>query len=244
MISKIGTGISVLAVIGAFAWSPYYLVELGACFLFFLFAFHWAFGARSGLTVTQARMIDYIYLGTAAIGVFLLALNYEEKRYEYVQLETQDKIRKQLEKSQVDLAEGVQDLQRAACIPVVVQVMPQYCDRAKKLGLALAVEDKSETNKNYSVAVTEYLNDVAPPDLDDYGRQLYRRIEAANQELKSRQLSVKIDLLSIEFQAPMPPDDIRNTTFGLFLWPFVLAFAFALRITKTTIEVLDWAKSK
>lgn len=241
LICKIGTAVSLLTVLATFAWSDSYLARLAACFLLFLFVFHWLFGAKHNLTATQVRMIDYAYLGIAALGIFLFALNQEEKRYEYVQLEVQDEGRRQLERSRLNLANGLIDLERAACMPATVQRMPQYCERVKQLKVAFAAEDASETNMKYSVTVNEYLASVSPPSSSDqYSTQLYRQIESANERLKSLELSVRIAIQHIKIQAPLPPDDIRDSTYGLFTWPFILAFAFALRITKTTIEVLGW----
>lgn len=189
-------------------------------------------------------MIDYVYLGTATIGVFLLAMNYEEKRYEYVQLEAQDEGRKEFKNSRLNLANGLLDLEGAACLPAAAQLMPRYCDRIKQLKLAFAAEDSSEANTDYSRAVKDYLLNIPPPNsLDEYGMQIYRKIELENEKLRSLQLQCEIDILTIKINEPLPPDDIRNSTYGLFTWPFILAFAFALRITKTTIEVLDWTTS-
>jgi hypothetical protein len=45
-----------------------------------------------------------------------------------------------------------------------------------------------------------------------------------------------------EFNKPMKREvgEYAYDFYILFTWPFILAFAFALRLTKTTIEVLDW----
>ncbi len=246
LICKIGTPLCLLVVIATFFWDDSYLFRLAACFVLFLFAFHWMFGAKRNLTATQARMIDYAYLGIAATGIFIYAMNQEDKRYEYRQLEVQDEGRNGLLKSLVVLENSLIDLQGAACAPAAVQVMPQHCERVKQLMVAFAAQKPSEENQAFIRIVKDYLSSVpSHATSDEYSLQLYRRIESANEYLKHRSLSVEIAILHIKVQEPLPPPDIRETTiYGLFTWPFILAFAFALRITKVTIEVLDWAASK
>lgn len=246
LICKMGTSLCLLAVIATFVWEVSYLFRLTACFALFLFSFHWMFGAKRNLTVTQARMIDYAYLGIAAIGIFIYAMNQEDKRYEYQQLEVQDVGRNGLSKSLVVLESSLVDLQGAACAPDAVQAMPQHCERVKQLMVAFAAQKPSEENQAFIRIVKDYLSSVpSRATSDEYSLQLYRRIESANENLKHRVLSVEIDIMYIKVQEPLPPPDIREKTiYGLFTWPFVLAFAFALRITKTTIEVFDWAASK
>jgi|GEM_PF-6059861 len=218
--------------------SSSFLVKLAACFLFFLFAFHWFFGAAKSLTVTHARLIDYVYLGIAAVGVFVFALNYEEKRYEYRQAEVVDEARTALNNSRLELAKDAFEVERASCEAAIVRLMPSYCEKAKQLGSAFELGASIE---KVNEAVRKYFESALPPDLTDTERSLaYLPIKEKAEGLANSLQSVKLGLMHIELQEPLPPDDIRNTTYGLFTWPFILAFAFALRIAKTTIEVLDW----
>jgi hypothetical protein len=113
--------------------SSSFLMKLAACFVFFLFAFHWFFGAAKWLTVTHARLIDYVYLTIAATGVFIFALNYEDKREEYidaVQAAAAHVSRREQHKAFV---QSVTELESASCEPTVVTLMSSYCEQAKVL---------------------------------------------------------------------------------------------------------------
>ena len=253
LICKIGTAASLLVLGVVFLWAQsfffqldFYLFKLAVCFLLFLFAFHWFFGSKRNLTATQTRLIDYAYLVIAALGIFVFALNQDERRYTFRQIEIQDEGRRILEKSIIIMENSLTDLEGAACSPAAVQVMPQHCERVKQLKVEFGTKRPSEANRDFIRIVEDYLSTVpSPPASDEFSRQIYRRIEAATDNLKYKTKRVEIDILLIKSQEPLPPPEIGepgSRIYGLFTWPFILVFAFALRITKTTIEVLDWAK--
>ncbi|WP_063682910.1 hypothetical protein [Bradyrhizobium stylosanthis] len=243
-ISQIGTFVFVLLYGSTFfVERPDYEVRLLTWFFALFFLFHWWFGAMKKLTPTKARLIDYVYLGIAAVGVFVLAINYQHKRYEYTQLEVQDEGRRLLGKEYRELLDTIKALQHASCIPEKVQLVPLYCEQIKKLNRDMQEESESETRLDFSLAVDRYLRQIKPPDSNDALRtQSFRQIGEEIEKLRTVQDRIKLDSDFVRFHAPISSDDVRISSHGLFAWPFILAFALALRITKTTIEVLDWAK--
>jgi len=210
--------------------------------------FHWLFGAKHNLTITQVRLIDYAYLGIAAFGIFVLALNQEERRYAVRQIEVQEDGRRNLEKSLSVVQSALTDLEGVACTPDAVRVMPQHCELVKKLKIAFGSKRPSEANQDFIRDVETHVSTFPlSAETDEFSQQIYRRIEAATNNLKYVTKSAEVDILHIQLQEPMPPPEAGepgSRIYGLFTWPFIIVFAFALRITKTTIEVFDWAKSK
>src|SRR5712672_3138075 len=108
--SKIATVVLLLVLGITLFWAEarfltldFYVFKLAVCFLLFLSAFHWFFGAMRNLTTTQVRLIDYAYLGIAALGIFVLAMNQEEKRYAYRQVDSQNFGRRTIEKTIANL---------------------------------------------------------------------------------------------------------------------------------------------
>lgn len=220
-----------------------FIFTLGAWFAFWFFACHWAAASYTRLTLAQSRSIDYVYLGVATIGVFVLAMNYEEDRYEYRQNQYVAEAKVQLQKTKQDLDTALLKHQQALCQLNIVTSMPEYCTQAKKLVQDYRAEDRTKDTADGSRAINQYMLDVhASKDADETKNQLYRIVENELQNLRGAHLRVSFDLRYIEFQTPMPRESETHSAWQIFTWPFILAFALALRLTRTTIEVLNWAQ--
>jgi len=216
---------------------------LGAWFALWFFACHWIAAAYTQLTAAQSRAIDYVYLGVATIGVFVLAMNYEEDRYEYRQNKYVAEAEVELQKTKQNLASAVVHNQQMLCQLNIVSSMPEYCAQAKQLVQDFQAEDRAKDTADGSPAINLFLSNIhAPRDADETKKQLYRIVESELLRLQSANLSVKVDLGFIEFQKPMPRGPEQHSAWQVFTWPFILAFALALRLTRTTIEVFDWTK--
>jgi hypothetical protein len=241
LVCKIGTALSLFATVVAFVIpTSIFVLQLAACFMFFLFAFHWLFGAIKSLTVTHARLIDYAYLGIAASGVFVLALNYQDKREEYVGTGEMAAAYASRREQHKNFVQSVTELERVSCESAVVTLMPSYCEPAKALRTVALKEYDAKTLED---AVQLFLKAAPPPDLIDRERSAaYQPIVLKIQEVQLDVLGLKNDDQHIELNKPMKREagEYAYDFYILFTWPFILAFAFALRITKTTIEVLEW----
>jgi uncharacterized membrane protein len=238
------TAISLIALgVCIYIENAHFLAILGAWFALWFFACHWVAASYTGLTAAQSRAIDYVYLGVATAGVFVLAMNYDEDRYEYRQNQYVDEAKVQLQKEKENLDSMLVRQQQTLCQLNIVSSMPAYCDQAKQLVLDYRAEDRSKDTGEGSRAINLYLSDVHPPkDADETKKQLYRIVENELMMVRSFQLRVTLGIHHIEFQKPMPREPEAHPAWQVFTWPFILAFALALRLTRTTIEVLDWTK--
>ena len=246
-VAKTAAGLSALS-LAAFALSIVlenipFIFMLGAWFAFWFFACHWAAASYTQLTLVQSRSIDYVYLGVATIGVFVLAMNYEEDRYEYTQNQYVAAAKVQLQKTKRDLDTALVEHQQTLCQLNIVTSMPEYCSQAKQLVQDYKAEDRAKDTADGSRAINLYMLNVhAPKNANETKKQLYRIVENQLQNLRSAHLRVSFDLRYIDFQTPMPRESETHSAWQIFTWPFILAFALALRLTRTTIEVLDWPK--
>jgi hypothetical protein len=221
-----------------------YVERLIAWGAFWLFTFHAGFGLARSLNPRLVRAIDYVYLATAAFGVLVFALNYGEKRDEYLRNERQARHQIELTEARAETRKAIADLERVSCEQMIRQISPLYCERAKTLAQTLDVDASREKRQ---AAVLAYSDDVeTPPKLDEpWAVTAYRRLQDQVLEFRMAEQGINIAELLYQFNEPLPrrepgepgEDDKLNL---LFSWPFILAFAFALRITKTTIEVFDW----
>jgi hypothetical protein len=220
-----------------------YLISLGSWFAFCFFACHWVAASYTELTQAQSRSIDYVYLGVATVGVFVLAMNYEPDRYEF----RQNKVVSQAEITLKDTKQHLDAIlvqhQQALCQLNVVSLGPEYCAQAKQLVLDYRAEDRSQDYPSGSRAINLYVAKIhIPNDAEEPKRQVYREIDLQLHSLQSARLRVLLDLAFIEFQRPMPREAKPQSAWQIFTWPFILAFALALRLTRTTIEVFDWTR--
>ena len=62
-----------------------------------------------------------------------------------------------------------------------------------------------------------------------------------------RSLNAIRERQDVRISAPSPPHaqsqiDLKDVFYRFILWPFAFAIALALRLTKVTADVTDWAK--
>jgi hypothetical protein len=226
-----------ISIITVFAPADWYVTKLTLWFVLCLFGFHWFFGGATKLTVTGVRLIDYVYLGVAASGVLVLAVGYESRRDAYFSAVFRDDVMRDSVQARKDLNETAISIETEACKATIVKLFPDHCDAAKSLRDTLSRE---LTEEELEAAVMRYAQIAkAPSPMDEEKSLAYRQLENHTLYLVTRARGMKLDKLFVELQEPLPPDP-RVNAFALFTWPFILAFALALRMTRTTIEVLDW----
>jgi hypothetical protein len=215
---------------------------LAFSFLALLSAFHAIAGFGNILTQAQARAIDYVYLGVAAIGIFVLALNYEGKRQDYEFSEQTDKLKNALLLANGEVGNFLSRNDTTVCGTSTIEKppFPVHCDLIEKLDWGEAttgvVEDKSK------ITLTEFLDRFppAPAGLEEAFARAQRNLPLLK-DARKKAMEASMDLEFHKDRAKANRD-VREENHGLFTWPFIIAFAFALRLTRTTIEVFDWTR--
>lgn len=148
----------------------------------------------------------------------------------------------QLQKAKENLDGALVRNQQTLCQLNIVSSMPEYCAQAKQLVQDYRAEDRTKDTADGSPTINQYVSNIHPPKkADETKKQLYRIVENELLMVRSVHLSVTTDIRHIEFQKPMPRELEAHPAWQVFTWPFILAFALALRLTRTTIEVLNWA---
>lgn len=209
-------------------------------FLFALSASHaWSAFSRT-LTQRQVRKIDYWYLGAAAIGMFMFATGYEEQR-EAAASRTKEYMHRQ---SEIVFQSAVSK----ALIPYMLKTCEDdFQQRISDKPCAL------------SEAISEAMQPGTSPDLVDHYLRRLATVRAdvinrgANSEFEKMDAVVRESLAAFRKWAEknplrsrfVPVDEALRVWSGVsqyFVWPFLLAIALALRITKVTIDVFGWAE--
>lgn len=233
---------TVLAVIGWF--EPQYSFMFSLIFSFFawLFLFHAVFGFANLLSAAQARAIDYVYLGVAAVGVFVLAFNYEGRRQDYDFSDRREQLQNKLLSASGDVSLQLARIDSAVCGRSSRDKPPfsSHCELIEKLDWEkLKIGSIPENGK---ISLEEFMRQfpVAPSGQEVAFERAQRNFDILK-EAREREFAAADDLRFHESRA-RTDRDVREEGHGLFTWPFILAFAFALRLTRTTIEVFEWTR--
>jgi hypothetical protein len=211
-----------------------------ALFLFALGACHaWAAFANN-LTQSNVRKIDYWYLGAAAVGMFVFAAGYGEQR-EAAASRTREYVHRQTELT--------------FQVAVTKALMPYMLTTCKD-EFQRDVSDKP-------CALSESISEAMQPNTSSYVIEHYlRRLATVRSEVMKRGDNPEFDKMTTAVGASLvafekwaeanplrqpfvPIDEAMRVWSGIgqyFIWPLLLAFALALRITKVTIDVYEWAK--
>jgi hypothetical protein len=241
IVSAIGAALCIVALIyWRSQYSDTYVQRLIAWGALWLFAFHGGFALLKNLNPRLVRAIDYVYLTTAAFGVIVFALNYAEKRYEVQDRESRARAQVEIEQARIEVRNALVVLEQASCERATQEALPTYCEAAKTIREKLDVTSPREIRK---ALIDTYSAEIVQPTqlLDAYMVQAYKRLESQVLDFRLAALQLSSAEMSLELHRPLPRDaDEPEQIYFLFEWPFILAVAFALRITRTTIEVFDW----
>lgn len=241
-------GLLVLAAYHRIGFISYLVLE----FLFFLCVFHAGYAYAQRLTQRQVRKIDYWYLAAAAIGMILFALNYTEQREAYLGKASVFAFRAREAKLVQETREKLDLYIEASCGEIVTQASKAQCGIAKgfterfKAGMTTAELSDVERSfrqqliKTYSAIERQYK--ATYPNEPDPHRAYFMqaaRFEVALEELR--------DAVAAAPNATKTKtiDEEAEVLLGLgqtIAWPFLLAFALALRISKVTVDVFGWAE--
>jgi hypothetical protein len=227
--------------------------RLAVWFFLILSVWHLAFSLMVGLTATGVRMIDYYYLSIAAIGVFVLAGNASQMRSE-LERESAERGREIYSRSQMALQSKRQDAVTAATNYRNVVCNAQFftdeeeCSFGGSLVEMLQRDNVTASQVETAFGEVQMRNNTSGPlnfhTLSPKQREL---LDPPYDDLTERRLPVLAAELKVSEQAKQqsvynPPEPLSRFVrlYQSFMWPFILAAAFAIRLTKVTIEVGDW----
>ena len=240
-----------------------YLVKLVLWFVSCLSGCHALFAFEFELTERAAKVIDYVYLGVASVGVLYLALGYSDQRTEFQK--RYEKAGAQLQiGSRKALAEDFSKRYAELACKIHSSVREKHCERAKELFASLKA---ASSEKELSSIVDDFkgflfaeipdneskadgpVRETGRPNIPIDEPTEYLTISLAISTISA----IENTILAIKGNAALPEwspsgkqePSYHDLYFGLVqtaFWPFILAFALALRITKVTIDVFDWAR--
>jgi hypothetical protein len=228
----------ILTVIARYEPQRSFMFSLIFSFFAWLFLFHAVFGFANLVTAAQARAIDYVYLGVAAAGVFVLALNYEGKRADVTYSEKTELLTSAFDKASTDTFILMSRLDTATCgVGGAPKQFPAMCELVEMTDERAINRDQMQDKTK--ITVEEFLTRLPP--FPTGQEEAFARVERAISSLTdARAKMLEAAEVLGEHKGQAKTRDVREESHGVFLWPFILAFAFALRLTRTTIEVFDW----
>ncbi len=234
-----------------------YIWQLIAFFMAFLCFFHWVYFRSEAITQAQVRLIDYPYLLAAGVGILLLANQgardraaYDRALDEIAATTRPQQLKGIVERSISQLCAPAPDRKR----------YDEYCTWARDIAAFLGAP-YTQAQLIHKIRESEALFRASwwrikfelwallpePPS----GEGLQERGDGT--VLAQADARTIIDFLNAirERQetriSALPPQaegqtDLNEVFYRFILWPFVFAFALALRLTKVTADVTDWAK--
>jgi hypothetical protein len=216
---------------------------------------HAYFAFKRNLPQRTVRKIDYWYVGSAAVGLVLFAANYAKDRDATINRNVDLVVSfvgpTMLESIKKDLA----ILNSEACKASITDVSTLPCskinDAQSKINISLSAPEIEAIESSISypnivknTTVEENILAESKANGKDWrSHPFYLSAMTASDSLGAWKFFVS----SNEARRPKssPPNEFFEMMLGLgryFLWPFILAFALAIRLTKVTIDVYEWAK--
>jgi hypothetical protein len=222
-----------------------FITYLVLAFLAFLCTTHSNYAFAQNLTQRKVRRIDYWYLGTAAIGLLLFAAAYSNQRdvvltkiFVAAHQSGEEPIREQVVSSLANLSDFL-------CTDGMLRTFPKPCEGLKSFSKEIRPHLSSEQISGLS---EKFANEVTSP---------YTRIFPIEKLKENPRIISPLSIIQVRLddraaymrtapsQTAVQRDEESEIVFGLgqlVIWPFLLAYALALRITKVTIDVFEWAK--
>lgn len=244
-VSTIGSLVFLTGLMIAIYFKTGFLSYLVLAFLMFISTTHSNYALAESLTQRKVRKIDYWYVGAAAIGLLLFAAGYSYQR----ELVLTRLFVAAHQSGEVPVREKVvlslTNVSNFLCSTEMARSSRTPCEGAKRF----AAEIKPHLTVDQIKALGDmYDKWVTLP----YGQMFSLEQLQQKPELFSPVVIVKIRLDDWAEYMRNPPqrtvsprDEEAEILFGLgqlVIWPFFLAYALALRITKVTVDVFEWAK--
>lgn len=243
--STAGFFVFLLALCFAAYFKAGFVIYLILSFLMFLCTSHSNYAFAQNITQRKVRRIDHWYLGAPTFGLLFFAAAYSNQReailtkmFAIAHQTAEEPIREKVVASIATLSEFL-------CSAEIVRASPKPCDAIKNFSKEVKPHLSAEQIGNLKET---FGNEVGLP----YGRIFSLEQLRTQPNLFSPLSVVQIRLSDwSEFMKDAPPqsasqrDEQSEIVFGLgqwVIWPFLLAYALALRITKVTVDVFEWAK--
>ena len=222
-----------------------FLSYLIIAFLIFVSSMHSNYALAQNLTQRKVRKIDYWYVGAAAIGLLLFAAGYSNQRELVVTKLFVAAHHAGEEPIRENVVAAAENLTKWLCNSERPPPFKPACEGIKRF----AKEIKPNLTANQIKALDDkFSKTVVLP----YGLMFSREQLNKDPSLFSPLSVVAVSLNNWEeyvrsapSQSASPLDEEAEMLFGvgrLVIWPFFLAYALALRITKVTVDVFEWAK--
>ncbi len=228
----------------AYYFDAGFITYLALAFGWFLSSFHSSYAMMPSLTQRVVRRIDYWYLGAGTIGLFLFAIQYSTQR-------------------DTMLSRVYIKVHQAGEAPLKADVDKQFAYLTTFLCGTVAQRAKAPCEAIKNIA-TDLKQSMTPAEINTFQERFskevtlaYGRLFRVDQFDTIPNLFSSFSVLQVrmddwkkylegapKFEAK-PRDEDTELLFGLsqwFVWPFLFAYALALRITKVTIDVFEWAK--
>jgi hypothetical protein len=229
----------------AFCLALYFISYLVIAFLAFLCTTHSNYAFAENLTQRTVRRIDYWYLGTAAIGLLLFAVGYSNQRdvvltkiFVAAHQSGEEPVREKVVSS-------LADLNVFLCGDRMVRAFPAPCEGLKRFSGEimphLSAEQIKDLSEKFTKEVTLPYSLIFPIEKIKANPSIFSPLSV---------IQVRLDDWAAYMREAPPQtasqrDEEAEILYGLgqfAIWPFLLAYALALRITKVTIDVFEWAK--
>jgi hypothetical protein len=250
-------GRRIVAMVGGFGWvtcaaamglayklDAGFEAFLGLAFLLFLCLFHGKYALEKDLTQRRVRKIDYWYLGAATIGLFLATFSYSTQRSETIVRLSQTMYEAGEQPLLAAVREQIVGLTKFVCVDL--KTAKDACVGIKRIAAKIR---PGLSAKQIAAISDEYLQKVTvpyalslPPELAKDQNRLLPVVLPAVEMDRWREYA---ELAPNARSSPSESDEESEVVFDFgerVIWPFLLAFALALRITKVTIDVFEWAK--
>jgi hypothetical protein len=245
-----------LACLAALAASMYmqfgFVVGLVISFFLFLAFFHAHYAFKVGLKRSTVKKIDYYYLSIAAIGALLTAVGYSSQRDVVIGHVSTEFYKAGSVSQTSQVRERIVAFKELACSEKAARLTDALCDRANKLskdiGNDLTRTQVEELTGSFRTGFVRDIASVRKKIRDELGAE---RADQFTELYVQAAVEVLMSLSNLHDWKPDKKTQTASATdelndlmydFGrIFIGPFLLAWSLALRITKVTIELSEWA---
>jgi hypothetical protein len=223
-----------------------FIVLLVLAFFFFLCGDHYKYAFTKDLSQRKVRRIDYWYLSAATIGLFFAAFGYSTQREATITRMTEKLYEAADSHAVAAVHNAIDDLSNFLCVQLAPKAN-EACVGLKKLTPEVQTgrtpaEIASISDKFMQYVVVPY-GHIFSADQRSKDHDIFLPVVDVQLKIedwkKLAELAPKID------KAQSKVDEETRIIFEFgerVIWPFLIAFALALRITKVTIDVFEWAK--
>jgi hypothetical protein len=242
-VSLTGVFVLIIALSLAVYFQAGFFTYLVLALCLFLSSSHSSYAFTQNLTQRKVRRIDYWYLSAATIGMLFAVAAYSNQRDAVIAKMFLIAHETAEEPIREKVVSSVNDLSKLLCEGTIAKVSLAPCEGLKKF----SGDIKPHLAPLQINSLKERLSkDVTLP----YARLFPKDLLVPNLFTPFSTVEIRLDgwaefMQSAPSQTTLQRDEQAEIMFGLgqwVIWPFLLAYALALRITKVTIDVFEWAQ--